>query len=49
MNLEDIENDSFLTQANLESDTVDDFFESLKEDEATFRSYSALPKPIRLS
>ncbi|MBZ9626588.1 bifunctional aspartate kinase/homoserine dehydrogenase I [Psychroflexus sp. CAK1W] len=37
MNLEDIENDSFLTKANLESDTVDDFFETLIEDEAHFQ------------
>ncbi|SDG58142.1 bifunctional aspartate kinase/homoserine dehydrogenase I [Psychroflexus sediminis] len=37
MNLEDIENDSFLTKANLESDTVDDFYESLSEDEEHFQ------------
>lgn len=37
MNLEDIENDSFLTKANLESDSVDDFFETLVHDEGHFQ------------
>ncbi|RRO20864.1 bifunctional aspartate kinase/homoserine dehydrogenase I [Flavobacteriaceae bacterium 14752] len=38
MNLEDIENDSFLTQSNLESDTVDDFFNTLIQDETHFQN-----------
>lgn len=37
MNLEDIENDSFLTKANLESDSVDDFFKTLITDETHFQ------------
>ncbi|MGB3774339.1 MAG: bifunctional aspartate kinase/homoserine dehydrogenase I [Leeuwenhoekiella sp.] len=36
MNLEDIENKSFLTENNLKSDSVDHFFETLKEDAAHF-------------
>lgn len=38
MNLEDIQNDSFLTKANLESGSVDDFFKTLIADEAHFQS-----------
>lgn len=37
MNLEDIANESFLTKANLESNTVDDFFETLIKDEDHFQ------------
>ncbi|WP_452222659.1 bifunctional aspartate kinase/homoserine dehydrogenase I [Lacinutrix chionoecetis] len=37
MEIESIENDSFLTKANLESDTVDDFYKTLKDDEAYFQ------------
>lgn len=37
MNLEDIENDPFLTKANLESGSVDDFFETLIHDEEHFQ------------
>jgi aspartokinase/homoserine dehydrogenase 1 len=37
MNLEDIENDSFLTKANLESGSVNDFFETLIHDEDHFQ------------
>jgi aspartokinase/homoserine dehydrogenase 1 len=36
LNLEDIENDSFLTQKNHEADTVDDFYESLLVDAGYF-------------
>jgi aspartokinase/homoserine dehydrogenase 1 len=41
MNLEDISNESFLTKANLESDTVDDFFETLIHDENHFQNLFA--------
>ena len=44
MNLEDIENDSFLTKANLESDTVDDFYQTLIDDEAHFQQLYASAK-----
>ena len=37
LELQDIENDSFLTKKNLESDTVADFYETLIEDEAHFQ------------
>lgn len=37
MNLEDIENESFLTEANLKSDTVDDFYNTLIDDESHFQ------------
>ncbi len=37
MNLNDIENISFLTQSNLESDTVDDFYATLIKDETHFQ------------
>ena len=36
MNLEDIKNKPFLTQKNLDSGSVDDFFKTLKEDAAHF-------------
>ncbi|WP_290699177.1 bifunctional aspartate kinase/homoserine dehydrogenase I [Lacinutrix sp.] len=41
MEIESIENDSFLTQANLESDTVDDFYKTLKTEEAHFQKLYA--------
>ena len=44
MNLEDIENDSFLTKANLESDTVDDFYQTLIDYEAHFQQLYASAK-----
>ena len=37
LNLEDIENSSFLTEANLAADTVDDFYASLKATESHFK------------
>jgi len=37
MNLDDIANESFLTQANLKSDKVDDFYKTLIEDEKHFQ------------
>ena len=44
MEIEDIENDSFLTKSNLESNTVDDFYDTLKEDEAHFQNLYASAK-----
>lgn len=44
MEIEDIENKSFLTKANLESDTVDDFYKTLKKDEAHFQKLYASAK-----
>ncbi|WP_028873436.1 bifunctional aspartate kinase/homoserine dehydrogenase I [Psychroserpens burtonensis] len=44
MNLEDIENDSFLTPANLESNSVDDFYKTLIDDEAHFQKLYASAK-----
>jgi len=44
MNLEDIENDSFLTKTNLESDTVDDFYKTLIDNEAHFQKLYASAK-----
>ncbi len=41
MELEDITNDSFLTKANLESDSVDDFYKTLIDDEAHFQKLFA--------
>jgi aspartokinase/homoserine dehydrogenase 1 len=41
MNLEDIENTSFLTQANLNSSSVEDFFQTLIADEAHFQNLYA--------
>ena len=41
MNLEDIENRSFLTENNLKSDSVEQFFETLKEDAAHFEKLVA--------
>ena len=38
MDLGDIENTSFLTKANLESDSVDDFYKTLLEDESHFQN-----------
>lgn len=38
MNLEDIENESFLTENNLKADSVNDFYNSIKEDEAHFQN-----------
>lgn len=37
MEIEDVENDSFLTKANLESKSVDDFYDTLINDEAHFQ------------
>lgn len=37
MNLEDIENESFLTKANLESKTVENFYKTLISDESHFQ------------
>ena len=44
MNLSDIENKSFLTSANLESDSVDDFYDTLIADEAHFQNLYANAK-----
>uniref|UniRef100_UPI00404ABF1B bifunctional aspartate kinase/homoserine dehydrogenase I n=1 Tax=Gelidibacter sp. TaxID=2018083 RepID=UPI00404ABF1B len=41
MNLEDIENTAFLTQANLNSTSVDDFFQTLIADETHFQNLYA--------
>ncbi|WP_194767452.1 bifunctional aspartate kinase/homoserine dehydrogenase I [Tamlana sp. I1] len=44
MNLEDIDNKSFLSEAGLKSDTVDDFYETLIADEAHYQSLYASAK-----
>lgn len=44
MEIEDIKNKSFLTQKNLESGSVDDFYETLIEDEAHFQNLYASAK-----
>ena len=44
MNLEDIENTSFLTKANIESGSVDDFYKTLIADEAHFQKLYASAK-----
>ncbi|GGI57621.1 bifunctional aspartate kinase/homoserine dehydrogenase I [Winogradskyella haliclonae] len=44
MEIEDIENESFLTTANLESSSVDDFYDTLKEDESHFQHIYASAK-----
>ncbi|WP_040278008.1 bifunctional aspartate kinase/homoserine dehydrogenase I [Psychroserpens damuponensis] len=44
MNLEDITNDSFLTKTNLESDTVDDFYNTLIDEESHFQKLFASAK-----
>ena len=44
LEIESIENDSFLTKANLESDTVDDFYKTLKTEEAHFQELYASAK-----
>jgi len=44
MNLEDIENASFLSEAGLKSDTVDDFYKTLIEDEAHYQALYASAK-----
>ena len=44
MNLNNIENVSFLTQSNLESDTVDDFYNTLIKDETHFQNLFASAK-----
>ena len=41
MEIEDITNDSFLTEANLNSDSVDDFYDTLINDEAHFQKLYA--------
>ena len=38
MNLQDIENESFLTKTNLEANSVDDFYKSLEKDERHFKA-----------
>ena len=44
LNLDDIKNISFLTQENLESDSVDDFYRTLIEDENHFQNLYASAK-----
>ncbi|MCB4797752.1 bifunctional aspartate kinase/homoserine dehydrogenase I [Neotamlana laminarinivorans] len=44
MNLEDIKNDPFLSEAGFKSDTVDDFYETLIADEAHYQSLYASAK-----
>ncbi|NJX16662.1 bifunctional aspartate kinase/homoserine dehydrogenase I [Tamlana crocina] len=44
MNLEDIENISFLSEAGLKSDTVEDFYETLIADEAHYQKLYASAK-----
>ena len=44
MNLEDIENTPFLSESGLKSDTVDDFYQTLIEDEAHYQSLYASAK-----
>ncbi|MFV9551112.1 bifunctional aspartate kinase/homoserine dehydrogenase I [Algibacter sp. PT7-4] len=44
MNLEDIENTSFLSAAGLKSDTVNDFYQTLINDEAHYQSLYASAK-----
>lgn len=44
MEIEDIQNDSFLTKENLESDSVDDFYDTLKTSEAHFQKLYASAK-----
>jgi aspartokinase/homoserine dehydrogenase 1 len=44
MEIEDIEVEPFLTKANLESDSVDDFYDTLKADEAHFQKLYASAK-----
>ncbi|KJD32844.1 aspartate kinase [Tamlana nanhaiensis] len=44
MNLEDIKNEPFLSEAGLKSDSVDDFYETLKTDEAHYQSLYASAK-----
>jgi aspartokinase/homoserine dehydrogenase 1 len=44
MNLKDIKNNSFLTDKNNASDTVDDFYRTLLEDEQHFQSLYASAK-----
>ena len=44
LNLDDIKNISFLTQENLESDSVDDFYKTLIEDENHFQNLYASAK-----
>tara|TARA_R110002049_G_scaffold87533_1_gene221859 strand:- start:5641 stop:8088 length:2448 start_codon:yes stop_codon:yes gene_type:complete len=44
MNLEDIENTSFLSESGLKSDSVDDFYQTLIDDEAHYQSLYASAK-----
>ena len=44
MNLEDIDNTSFLSEAGLKSDSVDDFYKTLIEDEAHYQALYASAK-----
>jgi aspartokinase/homoserine dehydrogenase 1 len=44
MNLEDIENTSFLSESGLKSDTVDDFYQTLIKDESHYQALFASAK-----
>jgi len=44
MEIDDIDNKSFLTEANLNSDSIDDFYKTLKADEAHFQKLYATAK-----
>ncbi|MFD1613763.1 bifunctional aspartate kinase/homoserine dehydrogenase I [Gelatiniphilus marinus] len=44
MNLEDIENNPFLSESGLKSDTVDDFYQTLIKDEAHYQQLFACAK-----
>ncbi|MDO6759537.1 bifunctional aspartate kinase/homoserine dehydrogenase I [Tamlana sp. 2_MG-2023] len=44
MNLEDIDNKSFLSESGLKSDTVEDFYETLVKDEAHYQALYASAK-----
>jgi len=50
INLEDIKNEAFLTNKNLKTDSVEDFFSTLKEEEPYFQSllHSALKNDSQL-
>ncbi|WP_223548080.1 bifunctional aspartate kinase/homoserine dehydrogenase I [Aestuariivivens sp. NBU2969] len=47
MNLEDISNESFLSEAGIKSDTVDDFFQTLITDEVHYQNLYASAKAKR--
>ena len=44
MEIEDVQNESFLTQDNLNANSVDDFYDSLKKDETHFQKLYASAK-----